>query len=178
MQRTDIEEVAHETFRVRGSIVNWYLVRDGRDLTLVDAGYPGNTADVESSIRLVGHDPRDVRALLITHAHADHIGAAEHLDAAFGVPAYCSAAEVAHARRERRQQVTPAQVVANAWRPGVLPWALRAVRLGAHRAPPSRTPSRSRVTARSTCPVGRSRYRRPGTPTGTAPSSCRPSGPC
>jgi glyoxylase-like metal-dependent hydrolase (beta-lactamase superfamily II) len=121
MQRHHIEQVAHEAFRVRGSIVNWYLLRDGRDLTLVDAGHPGNTADVESSLRLLRHDPRDVRALLITHAHADHIGAAGHLHAAFGVPAYCRAAEVAHARREQLQQVTPVQVLVNAWRPGVLP---------------------------------------------------------
>jgi glyoxylase-like metal-dependent hydrolase (beta-lactamase superfamily II) len=134
MQRSDVQQVADDVFRVRGRIVNWYLLRNGGDLTLVDAGYPGNAADVESSLRLLGHDPRDVQALLITHAHADHIGAAGFLHERFGVPAYCSAAEVPHAHREYLDQVTPLQVLANAWRPGVLPWALRAVRLGGSKA--------------------------------------------
>jgi glyoxylase-like metal-dependent hydrolase (beta-lactamase superfamily II) len=130
MNRSDVQQVADDVFRVDGGIVNWYLLRDGRELTLVDAGYPGNAGDVESSIRLLGHDPRDVRALLLTHAHADHLGAAAPLHARFGTPAYCSAAEVPHARREFLEQVTPLQVLAHAWRPGVLPWAVRAVRLG------------------------------------------------
>ena len=133
MNRSDVQQVADGVFRVEGGIVNWYLLRDGRDLTLVDAGYPGNAGDVESSIRLLGHDPGDVRALLITHAHADHIGAAGRLHARYGTPAFCSAAEVPHARREFLEQVTPVQVLANAWRPGVLPWAVRAVRLGGTR---------------------------------------------
>ena len=133
VQRSDVQQVADDVFRVHGGIVNWYLLRDGRDLTLVDAGYPGNAADVEASIRLLGHDPRDVRALLVTHAHADHIGAAVPLHARYGTPAWCSPAEVAHARREHLQQVTPLEVLANAWRPGVLPWALHAVRLGGTR---------------------------------------------
>ncbi|MBB3676949.1 MBL fold metallo-hydrolase [Modestobacter versicolor] len=133
MQRSDVQQVADDVFRVDGGIVNWYLVRDGRDLTLVDAGYPGQADDVESSIRLLGHDPGDVRALLVTHAHVDHIGAAGPLHARYGTPAYCSAAEVPHAHREFLQQATPVQVLANAWRPGVLPWAVRVLRLGGTR---------------------------------------------
>src|ERR1700712_1287831 len=105
MNRSDVQQVADDVFRVRGRIVNWYLLRDGRDLTLVDAGYPGNADDVESSIRLLGHDPRDVGALVVTHAHADHIGAAGFLHERFGVPAYCSTAEVPHAHREFLEQV-------------------------------------------------------------------------
>jgi hypothetical protein len=130
MDRSDVQQVAEGVFRVGGRMVNWYLLRDGRDLTLVDAGYPAHAGDVESSIRLLGHEPSDVRALLITHAHVDHIGAAGPLHTQFGTPAYCSAAEVPHAHREFLEQVTPLRVLANAWRPGVLPWAVRAIRLG------------------------------------------------
>jgi glyoxylase-like metal-dependent hydrolase (beta-lactamase superfamily II) len=129
VQRDDVQQVADDVFRVRGRLVNWYLLRDGRDLTLVDAGYPGDADDVEASIRLLGHQPGDVRALLITHAHADHIGAAVRLHEQHGVPAYCSAPEVPHAHRDFLEQVTVGDLLPHLWRPKVLAWAVGAIRL-------------------------------------------------
>jgi glyoxylase-like metal-dependent hydrolase (beta-lactamase superfamily II) len=124
-------EVAPDVFLGRGTYVNWVLLRDGTDLTLIDSGYPGDVAAVEASIRALGRAPEDVRALLITHAHVDHIGAANHLHERYGIPAYTGTQEVRHAHREYLEQAGPADVIRNAWRPGVLPWALRISRKGA-----------------------------------------------
>ncbi len=118
-------------FCVRTPLANWYLLRAGRDLTLVDAGYPGQAGLLLSSIARLGHEPRDVRAVLVTHAHVDHVGGLpDLLRAAPGLPVLLDPVEVAHARRERVEQVGTATVLRHAWRPRVAAWAVRAVRCG------------------------------------------------
>jgi glyoxylase-like metal-dependent hydrolase (beta-lactamase superfamily II) len=130
--RTDnIVEAAAGVFLVRGTEVNWILLRDGTDLTLIDAGYPGDTPAVEASIRAVGSRPEDVRAILLTHAHVDHMGAANHFHERYGTPAYTDPVEVAHARREYLEQAGPADVARNILHPGVLSWSMRIMRVGA-----------------------------------------------
>jgi glyoxylase-like metal-dependent hydrolase (beta-lactamase superfamily II) len=121
---------------VRGRDVNWLLVRDGGELTVVDGGYPGYRDAFEASVRAVGAAPQDIRAVLLTHAHVDHMGTANYLHDTFGVPVYADPVEVAHARRERIEQAGPADIAKVAWRPGVLPWAARVVRAGALRNDP------------------------------------------
>ena len=133
MRQDDVALVAEGVFHVRGALVNWYLLEDGRDLTLVDAGYPGDADDVEASIALTGHRPEDVRAVLVTHAHADHLGSVPRLHAVHGIPAYADPVEVTHAHREHLEQVTVPEVLAHAWRPRVAAWALRALRRGGTR---------------------------------------------
>jgi glyoxylase-like metal-dependent hydrolase (beta-lactamase superfamily II) len=126
-------QAAQNVFFASGTDVNWVLLRDGDDLTLVDGGYPGDVAAVEASIRSIGRRPEDVRAILVTHAHVDHLGAVNPFRQRYGTPVYTDPVEVAHARREYLEQLTAPQLVANLWRPGVLPWALRIVRAGATR---------------------------------------------
>jgi glyoxylase-like metal-dependent hydrolase (beta-lactamase superfamily II) len=131
MSDPQVVEAADNVFLVRGSAVNWILLRDGTDLTLVDGGYPGDAADVEASIRSIGRRPEDVRAILVTHAHADHLGAVNPFHARYGTPAYFDPVEVAHAHRDYLEQLTPATLLANLWRPRVLPWAIHILRNGA-----------------------------------------------
>ena len=133
LRQDDVVQVADGVFWVRGALVNWYLLEDGRDLTLVDAGYPGDADDVEASIALSGHRVEDVRAVLLTHAHADHLGAVPRLSARHGIPVHTDPVEVPHARREHLEQVTVPTVLAHAWRPRVAAWALRALRRGGTR---------------------------------------------
>jgi glyoxylase-like metal-dependent hydrolase (beta-lactamase superfamily II) len=126
-------QVTANVFFASGTAVNWVLLRDGGDLTLIDGGYPGDLAAVEETIRHAGGRPEDVRAILVTHAHVDHLGAVSPFHRRYGTPAYLDPAEVPHARREYLEQLSPARLAANLWRPGVLPWAARIVRAGAMR---------------------------------------------
>jgi glyoxylase-like metal-dependent hydrolase (beta-lactamase superfamily II) len=126
-------EVAPDVFLGRGTEVNFVLLRDGSDLTLVDAGYPGDIRRVEAAIRAIGRQPDDVRAVLITHAHVDHIGGVNHFHDRYGAAVYTGVREVAHAHREYLEQAGAREVVLNIARPGVAPWLARVLRAGAMR---------------------------------------------
>lgn len=70
-----VTEVADGVFRARTSdLVSWYLVLDGDAVLLVDAGYPADSPAVVASLGAIGRRGPDVVAMLVTHAHADHLG--------------------------------------------------------------------------------------------------------
>lgn len=129
--RDRVREVADGVFHVRGTEVNWYLIREGDELTLVDSGYPGDLERVEESVRVLGLAPADVRAVLLTHAHVDHMGAAQHFADRYGAAVLTDEVEARHARREFLEQASPMDVTRNLWRPLVAPWLTRVVRVGA-----------------------------------------------
>lgn len=124
-------QIADDVFCFTATDVNFVVVREGTDLTLIDGGYPGDAGTVIAAVRSIGHRPEDVRAILLTHAHVDHLGAALHLHRWYGTPLLTGPAEVSHARREYLEQLRPARLAANVWRPGLIGWAARIVAAGA-----------------------------------------------
>jgi glyoxylase-like metal-dependent hydrolase (beta-lactamase superfamily II) len=125
-----VTEVADGVHFVQGKAVNWTLLTDGDSFTLVDAGYPGDRDAVLSSIEQVGHSLDQLAAVLVTHAHVDHIGSLPKLLEGRDVPVLTSETESRHARREFLEQATPLQVAAASWRPRVLAWSLHVVAAG------------------------------------------------
>jgi len=109
----------------------WVLVEEDWQVTLIDAGYPGDADRVRESLDTIGRRPEDVTAVLVTHAHVDHIGSLPALGLA--APVLMSAEETRHARREYLQQVSEVDVALRAWQPRVLAWSLRILPLGATR---------------------------------------------
>ena len=126
-----ITEVTADVFAVEGHAANWTLIAEGDALTLVDAGYAGYHDDVLASISEIGHRPDDLEAVLVTHAHIDHIGSLPRLLEKHAAPVLLSPTEARHARREYLEQAGTADVIRNLWRPRVLPWALHMMRNGA-----------------------------------------------
>jgi glyoxylase-like metal-dependent hydrolase (beta-lactamase superfamily II) len=53
-----------------------YLWQDPGGLTLIDTGLPGSALLIAEAIRRAGYQPADLRRVVLTHFHADHIGAA------------------------------------------------------------------------------------------------------
>ena len=59
------------------SIVNSYLVEEGGEVTIIDAGAPGLWSLVPRELEAMGRRLDDVRAIVLTHGHSDHVGYAE-----------------------------------------------------------------------------------------------------
>jgi glyoxylase-like metal-dependent hydrolase (beta-lactamase superfamily II) len=130
LRSDDVVRVDEGVYLVSGSNTNWILVKEGDAVTLIDSGYPADYERLLASLSCIGVSPGAVHALLVTHAHNDHIGTAESLWAIHGIPALMHEDELPHARRDFLQQVTVGQVLRQAWRPRVLPWAVHAMASG------------------------------------------------
>jgi glyoxylase-like metal-dependent hydrolase (beta-lactamase superfamily II) len=59
------------------SIVNSYLLEEGGEVTIIDAGAPGLWGRVPGELAAMGRSLEDVRAIVLTHGHSDHVGYAE-----------------------------------------------------------------------------------------------------
>jgi glyoxylase-like metal-dependent hydrolase (beta-lactamase superfamily II) len=81
--------VAENIHRVAHADVNLYIVEDGDGIMLVDAGLPAMWKMTVAAIRELGRSPRDISALVLTHAHFDHVGFAARLQHDLDVPVYC-----------------------------------------------------------------------------------------
>src|ERR1700710_2166922 len=65
--------------RVEDANVNWYVVEAEEGLTIVDAGVPSSWDSLRAVLAELGREPGEIKALVLTHAHFDHIGMAERL---------------------------------------------------------------------------------------------------
>lgn len=125
-----LTRVADDVHVVTGTNVNWAVVTEGREVTLVDAGYPLDADAVVASVEALGRRASDVVAVLLTHAHLDHMGGVPHVRSRSGCRVVTGADEVAHAHRERLEQVSAGRVLAQARTPAGARWVgqtLRAV---------------------------------------------------
>src|SRR3954451_17306762 len=74
--------------RIEDSFTNWYLVEDEGRVCVVDAGVPSSWDSLHEALRHIGRGPEDVDAVVLTHAHFDHVGFAEKARTELNVPVY------------------------------------------------------------------------------------------
>ena len=67
-------------------IANTHIVENSRGVIVVDAGMPRQVRRIANKIRALGHSPKDVRLILLTHGHIDHAGSAVALKRLTGAP--------------------------------------------------------------------------------------------
>jgi len=94
---------------------NWYVLEERGRLTVVDAGFPGHYPVFLAGLRSLGRDLKDVEAIIITHAHADHMGFAELLRRSTNAPVFVHQDDLAAAGRPL--QLPWRGLLSNAWRP-------------------------------------------------------------
>ncbi len=70
-----------------------FLIDGDEGVTLVDTGLPKRHRRVLDALAGIGRTPTDVRRILITHAHADHVGGAAAIQQATKAPLYASEAD-------------------------------------------------------------------------------------
>lgn len=88
-----MSKIVEGAYLIKFGGVNAVLLEDGRDLTLIDAGLPGKASVVWEALRKLGRHPRDLRHLVLTHAHSDHIGGAAEIVRESGARTYMTAAD-------------------------------------------------------------------------------------
>ncbi|HVM68576.1 MAG TPA: MBL fold metallo-hydrolase [Gaiellaceae bacterium] len=93
------QNVADGVHRIEDAYTNWYLVEGEGGLTIVDAGVPSSWRSLGEALRQLGRDGRDVEALVLTHAHFDHIGFAERARSALGIRVWVHENDVLLTRR-------------------------------------------------------------------------------
>ncbi|GAC1668839.1 MAG: MBL fold metallo-hydrolase [Candidatus Limnocylindrales bacterium] len=79
-------KIADGIHRLGGGMVNAYLLVDGGGVTVIDTGLPGHWSDLTAELATMGRSIEDVRAVVLTHGHLDHLGFAERARRERGVP--------------------------------------------------------------------------------------------
>jgi glyoxylase-like metal-dependent hydrolase (beta-lactamase superfamily II) len=72
-------EIAPGIRRLGNGMVNVYVLEEAGEVTIIDAGAPGHWGLLASELDSMGRSFAHVRALVLTHAHVDHVGFAERL---------------------------------------------------------------------------------------------------
>ena len=113
-------EIAPGIRRLGTGLVNVYLLEEAGAVTIVDAGAPGQWRNLPDELAAMGRSLGDVRALVLTHAHVDHVGFAERIRRECAVPVRVHADDAALARGE-------AKAVRDPTGPGYRGWSVRAI---------------------------------------------------
>ena len=86
--------------RIGGGLVNSYLVEEAGEVTVIDAAMPGYWGALPAELDAMGRRLEDVRAIVLTHGHSDHIGFAERGRSERGWPVSVHELDAALARGE------------------------------------------------------------------------------
>ena len=78
-----IKQLADDLWIIPG-LVNVYVLRTDDGLAVLDSGFPGRAPKILDALRTIGKGPSDVKHIVLTHCHPDHIGSAAALQRATG----------------------------------------------------------------------------------------------
>lgn len=97
-------EVADRVYRLGAKLVNWYVVEDGGRLTLVDAGNPNQFDQLPAALSSLGRSLGDIEAIVLTHAHGDHLGSSARIKEDSGAGVHVHSGDEALARGEAHRE--------------------------------------------------------------------------
>jgi len=65
---------------------NAHVVARGSNFFMVDSGYEANAAALDADMRSEGFEPAKMRAIILSHGHADHAGGSKYFHDKYGTP--------------------------------------------------------------------------------------------
>jgi glyoxylase-like metal-dependent hydrolase (beta-lactamase superfamily II) len=130
-----MSEVAEGVHRLGSRWANFYLVVEGDEGLLVDAGYPGYFRQLQRATQALGVGLQAIRAAIITHHHVDHAGTAEAVRSQAGASVLVGAGDAAIVRGEHPSH-PPQGFWREGWRASMIAYLLHSGRMGGARYRP------------------------------------------
>ncbi|MFV1969411.1 MAG: MBL fold metallo-hydrolase [Acidimicrobiia bacterium] len=99
-----MQEVADRVYRLGAKLVNWFIIEDGGKLTLIDAGNPNQYKQLPLALSELGLSLDDIDAIVLTHAHGDHLGSSRRIKDESGARVHVHHGDVALASGEAERE--------------------------------------------------------------------------
>ena len=89
-----MKKIVEKAWLVPLGLANGVLLEgDDGELVLVDAGFPDHEAAIFDALRTLDREPQELRHVVFTHAHPDHIGSAAAIVARTGAKTWMHPAD-------------------------------------------------------------------------------------
>jgi glyoxylase-like metal-dependent hydrolase (beta-lactamase superfamily II) len=119
------QHVTDNVYRLGTEWVGWYLIVDDA-VTVIDCGFPGYHDQLPRGLAELGRSLDSVTAVVLTHYHGDHVGAAERIRAETNATVYVPAGDAEGVRSGKVPP--PGGFAPNLWRPRMIRYATHAAR--------------------------------------------------
>ena len=97
------DEIISGVYRIAMGFVNAFLIKADEGLVLVDSGLPKRKDTILKAVAGVAGQPADLRHILVTHHHVDHIGSLADLKEASDAKSYVHPADTPIVRGDQPQ---------------------------------------------------------------------------
>jgi glyoxylase-like metal-dependent hydrolase (beta-lactamase superfamily II) len=91
---SNVLQITPRLWQLKMGMVNSFLLKTDDGLLMIDAGWPNKTDKIFAAVRESGHNPADIRHLVLTHGHMDHAGSAAEVRRRTGARTCAHAADL------------------------------------------------------------------------------------